>query len=660
MPSYRGNNWRFQSIEISGGRVASSASKARLRGLALTAFLIGFAVVFFRLPYYFPVSPLVSASYIFQYNNRVAVLIFLAGAAAFAILFRGLSLEPATKDSRVSRISALIAIALCVALGLLFYGISSPDGLHGEAAYFYGRLSQLAAGRTIYRDFEFAYGPLLLYLPFWTVKLIHLSLIEGYILFWLVDWAIGIWILYRLVNAIEIPSPYRTVIFFLFVLDFTQALWQMGINYAPIRTLLSGGLAMLVFAAHKRRYPPAIVAGVSVLCALLVAAVSPEHGIAFMLGTGLFFGLCVRERPVGFWPSIAAMGLCFLAIFALSERMGVYTTLHAFSSGGYNYPILPYPGLLCVMGLYLVAACVAYLAWRRKQIDSLTIYLLCICMFGLPACFGRADSGHMQIGAFSALIIAALALSRYPRVLFLVAVAFLYWDATPQFPDQYGPVREAIERRIFDPSQHSALPYRSTVLILHLLHRDAHKDSIESKVEQYYSGKTAIPDLPNGIIVNAPLGFMRNAYVDTSGKVDYGYFFILTDVILPSQVDSIVRWLEVHPERSLILSRDWPKGCYSFMDANDPSFRTWYGFHWASPKRRMQVVFPLCDFILSHYAQDEIPFSYDARLWHPIVTARTSGATFTPAARPSLTGAYFDDPADGDATIREHPPTHSR
>src|SRR4051812_18779434 len=92
----------------------------RHRAFALTVFLLVFAAAFFRLPYYFPVSPSFSVSYVYQYNNRVAVLVFLAGAAAFAILFRGLSLQPATKDSRVSRVSALFGAVLCVGIGLLF------------------------------------------------------------------------------------------------------------------------------------------------------------------------------------------------------------------------------------------------------------------------------------------------------------------------------------------------------------------------------------------------------------------------------------------------------------------------------------------------------------------------------------------------------------
>jgi hypothetical protein len=600
----------------------------RRRAFALPIFLLVFAAAFFRLPYYFPVSPSASASYVYQYNNRVAVLIFVAGAAAFAILFRGLSLQPATRDSRVSRISALLAAVFCVGLGLLCWWLSSPEGIHADVPYFYSRLCQLAAGKTIYRDFEFVYGPLLLYLPLWTGKLFHLNLIHGYFLFWLVDWAAGIWILYRLVNAIEIPSPYRTAVFFLLVADFVPALWREGINYAPVRGLLTAGLAMLVYAAHKRQYPPPAVAGVAVLGAAIAAGFSPEHGIAFMLGTGLFFVACVRRRTPGYWPSVAATGFVFLVIVGISARMGVYTTLRSFSTGGLNYPILPYPGVLGVMGLFLIAACVAYLAFQRGQTDSLTVYLLCICLFSLPSGFGRADPGHMQLGAFSALIIAALALGRYPRVFLLGGLAFLYGAASSQFRSDFPVVREQAERRLFDPARQSAVPYRTTALLFHMLHRDAHRASIEAKVARNLSNQEADPVLPDGAIVNAPLGFTVDGFADDSGKVDYGYFFGTEPAIVPSQVDSIIRWLEAHPERKLILARDRESSCYTFFrEGDDPSFRTWYGIHWASPKRQMRIYFPLCDYIRKNYEPDGVPLSDRVGLWRP---KRASGTAAPP------------------------------
>jgi hypothetical protein len=605
----------------------------RHRAFTLPIFLLVFAAAFFRLPYYFPVSSSLSASYVFQYNNRVAVLVFLAGAAAFAILFRGLSLQPATRDSRVSRVSALFAAVFCVGLGLLYWWISSPEGIHGDVPYFYSRLCELAAGKTIYRDFEFVYGPLLLYLPLWTGRLFHLSLIHGYVLFWLVDWAVGIWILYGLVNAIEIPSPYRTAVFFLLVADFIPALWLEGLNYAPVRGLLTAGLAMLVYAAHKRQYPPPAVAGVAILSAAIAACVSPEYGIAFMLGTGLFLVACVRRRAPGYWPSVAATGFAFLAINGISARMGVYTTLRSFSTGGLNYPILPYPGVLFVMGIFLIAACVAYLAFQRGQTDSLTVYLLCICLFSLPSGFGRADSSHMQLGAFSAVIVAALALGRYPRVFLLGGLAFLYWAALPPIRSDFPAIREHAERRLFDPARRAEPLYRTTVLIFHMLHRDAHRTSIEAKVALYYSEQVADPVLPDGAIVSAPLGFTVRGFTDDSGRVDYGYFLGAGNTIVPSQVDSIIRWLEAHPERKLILPRDWESLCYAFREGDDPSFRTWYGIHWASPKRQMRVYFPLGDFIRMNYAPDEVPLSEWAGLWHP------KGAS-EPAAPPVASAAH--------------------
>jgi hypothetical protein len=602
--------------------MALSLSNSKFRAIALTVYLLVFAAAVFRLPFHFAVLPSVSVSYIFQYNNRVATLIFLAGAALFALLFQGLNLQTASRDSRVSRRSAVLAMASGLALSLIYQWISSPKGLQGENIYFYSRLSQLAAGKHIYRDFEFAYGPLWLYLPFWTGKLLHLDLVHGYIIFWLIAWTVGIWILYRIVNAIEIPSPYRTAIFFICVLDFGQALWPQGINYSPLRSLATGGLAMLVYAAYRRRYSMTVIVCAAVGSAVIATGVSPEHGIAFMLGTGLFFVLCAKPRPAGFWRLTCIMSLCFLTIIAISYRERVYATLLAFSSGAMNYPILPDAGQICVMSLYLVAACVAYMAFQRKQTDSLAVYLLCICLFGIPACFGRADAGHMQLGAFSALIIVGLSLGRYPRVSLLAAVVFTYCAATPQFRGEWTSIREDAESRLLNPNTQAQFLYRPTVAVFHLLHLDSHRQVIEAKIARLDEiSTTAVAKIPHGTVVNAPLGLTRRGFTDDSGDVDYGYFFGLQDAISPPQVNLIIQWLHSHQNRDLILPRDWNKVLNSFPEADDPSFRTWLGMPWASPKRQMQVFLPLRDFIRANYAPDDTHSPCDFCLWHPIAPA---------------------------------------
>lgn len=590
--------------------------KAWRKALALVAFLIVFAAAIFRLPYHFPVTPSQSDSYLYQFNNRVAVIIFLIGAAVFAILFRGLSLQPATKDSRVSRLSPLIAIVLCVGTGWFYWVSSSRFGLQGENIYFYGRLAQLAAGKTIYKDFEFAYGPLLLYLPYWTGKLLHLSLIDGYVVFWLINWAVGIWLIFLLVNAIAIPNPHRNLIFFIFALDCGQMLWPEGVNYTPFRFCVTGGLALLVYAAHDRGYRPLAVASLAVLGAAIATGVSPEHGLAFMLGTTLFFLVCVRRRPAGFWISIAVMNAAFLAIVIASARAGLYITLRSFASGGYNYPIMPSPGVLCILAMLLIAACVAYLGFQRKQSDSLALYLLCLCMFTLPSGFGRADSGHMQIAVFSALIVAALALGRYPWISLAVGIAFVYWPGTAQYRSDYPVIREAAEQRIFGPSATSSKLYRPIVFFFHLLDRDSRREAIEQKAARYYPVPSSSPIPEGNGIFDAPLGLTINGYTDTTGRVDYGYFSGSENVIVPSQVERVISWLNAHPERDLLLVSRWHDICRPANESLFSQYENVYGFHWASLKRSESIYLPLCQFIDMRYAPAAHPVAPNWTRWH--------------------------------------------
>jgi hypothetical protein len=298
---------------------------------------------------------------------------------------------------------------------------------------------------------------------------------------------------------------------------------------------------------------------------------------------------------------------------------------------------MPYPSILCVIGLYLVASCVAYLAFKRKRSDSISIYLLCICLFSMSSGFGRADQGHMQVGGFSAMIIAALTLSRYPRVALLAVVAFFSFNATPEFHGEFRRTGQQVERRVFNPSERKQILFRATVRIFHLLHFDARRTAIEVKVAQFYDlQRTVAPELPAGAIVNAPWGLTRSGYVDDSGKVDYGYFFGLENVLLPAQVDSIIRWLQAHPERKVIFPFPVEKRCYSYDEGDDPKIRNWYRFRWASPKRQMRVLFPLCDFVRTHYAPDDIPFSRYVLLYHPIIAAQPSEKTATPTANAPL------------------------
>lgn len=589
---------------------------------AIGVFLLLFAIAFFRVPFFFPVAPSVSASYVYQFNNRVATLIFIAGVAAFAIWSRGMGLKPSEKDSRVSAgVCALVVVAGLV-LSSFFIWIVWPFGLHGEADYAFSRIAQLASGKLPYRDFEFAYGPLLLYPPLWISKLFHVSLISGYFTWWMFNWALGICILRWIINAIEMPSPYRRAIFLIFSFGFAVPLWAFGLNYAPMRAMVSGGLAVFVFRTFQRGFRSHVAAAIVVLCAAVDTAVSPEHGLAFMAGTGLY--VCISawsERR--FWSVFYWIVPGFGAIVALSAKLGVYTTLRAFSSGAYNFPIMPTQDVLCVLALYVVAACAAYHAWRSGERRTALVYLLCVSMCGLPTCFGRADSGHMQLGAFPAVVTGALFLGRYRRFSLVFALVFVYYVYSDYARAQFGDIRAEVKRRIFDPEKGSP-ELRSLVAgVAHRLHKDraiARTDALAAYVSDLHA-RTIPPRLPNGI-VDAPLGITTNGVADMTGKIDYGYFFGQENAVMPYQIASIIRWLAAHPERDLVLPVGAERDCYHYSDGENRSFSSVYGVRWATPRRRMEIFQPLCEYIVTHYSPEGSGYDEGrASLWRPLVPA---------------------------------------
>lgn len=596
----------------------NSSDSTRRNPYAVGLFLLAFLAAFFRAPFLFPVKPTVSSSYVYQFNNRAATLIFIAGVIAFAIWSRGLGLKPAQRDSRISaRLCALVVLAGLTLAGF-FIWVIWPFGLHGEAVYFFGRLAQLDAGKMPYRDFEFAYGPLLLYPPLWISRLFHRSLVAGYFAWWMFNWALGICILRWIINAIELPSPYRRSIFLIASFAFAVPLWALGVNYAPLRSLVSGGLAVLVFKACQRDVRPFTLAALALFSAALDSAISPEHGLAFMAGTALYFAIVGWNRRsvlVALFWSLPGFGI----VVALTAKFGVYTTLRAFSAGAYNLPVMPTQDVLCVLALYVVAACAAYYAWRSGQRQTALVYLLCVSLCGLPTCFGRADSGHMQLGAYPAILIGALFLGRYRRVSWVAAVLFIYFVYGNYARNQLGDIRPAVKRRIFAAEGGEPQLRQFAVTMAHRLHQDGAIANTNEWVV-YMTRLEFQQQSPHmERIADAPLGLTSNGFADRSGKIDYGYFQGLQDDVTSIQLASVIRWLQSHPERPLVLPVGAARDCYHYPEGENRNFESIYGIPWARPRRRMDIFDPLCDYIATHYAPQGAGDTLIANtIWYPL------------------------------------------
>src|ERR1039458_3803864 len=118
------------------------ASGSDLIGLLLLGLI-------FYLPYFVPQKPTASASYLFGYNNRAAVVLLLVFALGFAIWNRGcgIELQSAGEEKKVSRKVLAICVAIQMAGCLAMVSLVGALGGFFESAYEIDRAGLLEIGR---------------------------------------------------------------------------------------------------------------------------------------------------------------------------------------------------------------------------------------------------------------------------------------------------------------------------------------------------------------------------------------------------------------------------------------------------------------------------------------------------------------------------------
>jgi hypothetical protein len=219
----------------------------------------------------------------------------------------------------------------------------------------------------------------------------------------------------------------------------------------------------------------------------------------------------------------------------------------------------------------------------------------------MPSAFGRADSGHMQMAAFPALLVGALSISSYRRTATCFGAFFLLTAiAVPA-------------SKIYLNATHRSLGYWSQAI------RSGSIAVDKPLIVPNSTGIDALAQVPKGVLMNAPLGYIYRGYIDQSGRIDYGYFSRLEGVLLPSQVDAIINWLEKNPERRLIMNRESIETCYEFSEGTQSNLEEIYSVPFSPrPKKQMRVIFPLCDYIRAHYVPSAMRYKNDAQIWEPI------------------------------------------
>ena len=270
-----------------------------------TVILFVGALGIFCLPYYFPprVPLAFTPAYRVGFDNGVAVLAVLGVIGAFCVrnlFWRRGAAEPIQEDFfakaaakrqdsfGMPRSVYLLALAVFLVLSSLLYACIPhlDDYLEAESAIVHVE-SAIHFHQQPYRDLDFPYGPLLLYAP---VAFVQVGSLFGathafsYFLCYLTFQALGLWMLFRMVDRFPIKAFNRILIFAalcLVTFDF-----YMGLNLTLLRHMLVYTMIVVMHEATTateeisawRRV--AILVGLGCGCTLAVFSVSIELGVA--------------------------------------------------------------------------------------------------------------------------------------------------------------------------------------------------------------------------------------------------------------------------------------------------------------------------------------------------------------------------------------------
>ena len=372
------------------------------------------------------IQPVKGESYVFGFNNKVGILGFGVCLAGLTVLrawfFKPPSIRPLGWLSdkpylipffREAKVEYMILAACSAAMviGNLWWNkVLVIPYWGGELSYFLGRIDLVALGYKPYQDFQYNYGPALLYAPLWLSRATfgHLGIEDAYAWCVAISFVLGFCCIFVFLRAIQIPDRLRSLILLLCLV-----MWMcitMGLNYSPLRFTILPAALVLFDRSQSIKWGSLnewVVAGIS--CFLCVGAcflVSPEMGIAASAGLLAHASIAVFSNKISrALATVVALIVCF---GAMSLCFGGYLYgVRSFSSGANNFPIFAnVTNLVLFFSALIVIPGLLSSSWtgRCDRRASLAAAIAGSALMLLPASFGRCDPGHVIINGLMILL----------------------------------------------------------------------------------------------------------------------------------------------------------------------------------------------------------------------------------------------------------------
>ncbi len=385
--------------------------------------LIFTAIVFlsvFLLPFYIPRKvPAVSASYDYQFNNIISVIALCLSLLIGSIFFykhydKEIHLLQVEKlfvtniETQLSIKNAFILFFIHSFAILCLYLLNANYG-YAEGNYFLLRIDRLSLGQEPYKDFEYAYGILLIYLPKIITDLFHFpTSVAGYYISLIFLNTIGIYFLYYVLNSFNVDKTKKRIIFFSIGLACIPL--TLGMNYILIRFITP--IACLFFLSRiiKKLENASLkncifIALAAVAVSLLNFIISIEVGLAVLLSIlgYLFFSIVLNKKTF----HIITLLVCgiLIALILLFPGRSFGLMIKVFAAGGNNWVVIPSPSIVLFIVSFLMTNFIFCAFIIEKKVCFLTCALLIFNIIMLAGAFGRCDPGHIFWYGLSSLIV---------------------------------------------------------------------------------------------------------------------------------------------------------------------------------------------------------------------------------------------------------------
>lgn len=414
------------------------------------------AVAVFLLPYLFPVAPSISLSYVLQYSNRAALLLFTGGAVLYALLTGGAMCRADAVDRplRWRHLAVALLVIFVLASGQALRSLSRSAGM--ESFYSINRSMMLADGVRPFTGFSYTYGPLELYPPMWLHQLTNRPITTTYYVWLIVQWLVGTAMLWFTVRHLPCRLRWRGLLFWVLLELCLVTLVADGTTYNPVR-LMGTAFAAVVLAEVHRRWRNGYATAVYALGLVAInMGISADLGLAIAAGAVLWFlALWWKRGLPGGAVLLLLCGIVGIVLFAKAQ--GYFIAMAMFGAGAYALPLLPTAHMALTLFVYVAAACGAVAAWRAGQFDTAVLPLAFMGLAGLPAAFGRADEVHLRMA--SAAFVLGLAWLLQHVVVRRVWTTLVF--VTYLFP---------VSRELFRESRRQASVFAHTLLHAQVVH----------------------------------------------------------------------------------------------------------------------------------------------------------------------------------------------